>query len=136
MICSILKLSIDLIRRYIVLYFLPKTPHLLPTNGKITRLVSSQNDANIPSLVPIWCLHSATNPSWSAAEFLLFRRPVEWALECKQDTIVLRSLINNYGEQGGGGVGVGLQSVEWGTGAAEKELCSHAAWGEGTKHLS
>ena len=25
------KLSIDLIRRYIVLYFLPKTPHLLPT---------------------------------------------------------------------------------------------------------
>ena len=31
MICYILKLSIDLIRGYIVLYFLPKTPHLLLT---------------------------------------------------------------------------------------------------------
>ena len=30
-ICSILKLSIDLIRQYIVIYFLAKTPHLLPT---------------------------------------------------------------------------------------------------------
>ena len=34
--CSILTLSFDLIRRYIVLYFLQKKSILLPTNDNIT----------------------------------------------------------------------------------------------------
>ena len=51
--CSILKLSFDLIRRHIVLYFLPKRPFLLPTNHKIRGLVGSQNGASIHWSVPI-----------------------------------------------------------------------------------
>ena len=50
MFCSILKLSFDLIRRYIVLYFLPKKSILLPTNDKITGIIGSQNGPNVHSL--------------------------------------------------------------------------------------
>ena len=49
--CSILKLSLHLIRRYIVLCFLPKNPVLLPTNDKIKGLIGSQNGASIHLLV-------------------------------------------------------------------------------------
>ena len=50
--CSILKLSCVLIRRYIVLYFLPRKPILLPTNDKIKGLVIRQYGANIHWSVP------------------------------------------------------------------------------------
>ena len=45
------------------------------------RLIGHQNayGAHVHSLSPIWRLDPVTNSSWSAAEFLLFRRPVEWA---------------------------------------------------------
>ena len=48
--CSVLKLSCELLRRYTVLYFLPKKLLLLPTNDTIKSLVVSQNGANIHAI--------------------------------------------------------------------------------------
>ena len=45
--CSILKLSFDLICRYIALYFLPKKSLLLPINYEMRGLFVSQDGANI-----------------------------------------------------------------------------------------
>ena len=76
-----LKLSFDLIRRYIVLYFLPKTSILLLTNDKIKGLIGSQDGANIPSSVPTSLHDPAINLYKSAVDFIYFRRLVEWALK-------------------------------------------------------
>ena len=78
--CSILKLSFYLIRRYIVLYFLPKKTILLPTNHKIRGLIGSQDGANIPSSVPTSLQDPAINLYKSVVDFIYFRRLVEWAL--------------------------------------------------------
>ena len=75
--CSILKLSCDLIRRYTVLYFLPKMSILLPTNDKITGLVCSQNGANIYWSVPTSLQDPAINLYTSVVDFLKFRHLVE-----------------------------------------------------------
>ena len=82
--CSILKLSYDLIRRYTVLYFLPKRSILLPTNDKIPGLVGSQNRANIHWLVPTSLQDPAINLYTSVVDFLKFRRPVESPLKLEQ----------------------------------------------------
>ena len=50
--CSILKLSCDLIRRYVVPYFLQKKSLLLPTYYEIRGLAGSQDSAHIHSSVP------------------------------------------------------------------------------------
>ena len=81
--CSILKLSCDLIRRYIVLYFLPQRPLLLPTNHKIRGLVSSQNGANIHWSVPTSLQDPAINLYTSVVDFIYFRRLVESPLDPK-----------------------------------------------------
>ena len=75
--CSILKLSFDLIRQYIVLYFLPKNSILLPTNDKITGLVIRQNGANVHKSVPTRLYYLPTYVYTSAVYFIYFRRLVE-----------------------------------------------------------
>ena len=75
--CSFLKLSCDLIRRYIVLYFLPKRPFLLPTNHKIRGLVGSQNGTSIHWSVPISLQDQGINLYTSVVDFFYFRRLVE-----------------------------------------------------------
>ena len=77
---SNLKLSCDLIRRYIVLYFLPTKSILLPTNDEITSLVGSQEGANIHWSVPTSLLYPPTNLYTSVDDFIYFRRLVESAL--------------------------------------------------------
>ena len=79
--CSILKLSFDLIRRYIVLYFLPKMSLFLPTNYDNKDLVVSQDGANIHKSVPTSLVSSATNLYTSVVVFIYFRRLVESALD-------------------------------------------------------
>ena len=79
--CSFLKLSCDLIRRYTLLYFLPKKLFLLPTNDGITGLVGSQDGANTHSSVPKSLQYLATNLYISVVDFIYFRRPVEEALK-------------------------------------------------------
>ena len=76
-----IKLSIDLIHRYIVLYFLPKKSILLPTNDKIKGLIGSQDGANIPSSVPNSLQDPAINLYKSVVDFIHVRRLVEWALQ-------------------------------------------------------
>ena len=75
--CSILKLSFDLIRRYIVLYFLPNKLILLPTNDKIKGLICSQNGANIHSSVPTSLQYPTINLYTSVVDFIYFRPLVE-----------------------------------------------------------
>ena len=82
--CSILKLSFDLIRRYIVLYFLPRKSVLLPTNHKIRGLNGSQNGTNIHTSVPISVQVPPTNLYTSVFDFIYFRRLVESPLEAFQ----------------------------------------------------
>ena len=77
---SILKLSFDLIRRYIVPYYLPKKSILLPTNDKIKGLIGSQDGANIPSSVPTSLQDPVINLYKSVVDFIHVRRLVEWAL--------------------------------------------------------
>ena len=77
---SILKLSFYLIRRYIVLYFLPKKSILLPTNDKIKGLIGSQDGANIPSSLPTSLRDPAINLYKSVVDFIHVRRLVEWTL--------------------------------------------------------
>ena len=79
--CSFIKLSCDLIRRYIVLYFLPKKLFLLPTNDKIIGLVGSQDGANIHSLVPTSLNHLRTNLYTSVVDFIYVRQLVESRLQ-------------------------------------------------------
>ena len=75
--CSFLKLSCDLTRRYIVLYFLTKRSFLLPTNHKIRGLVGSQNGTSIHWSVPISLQDPGINLYTSVVEFFNFRRLVE-----------------------------------------------------------
>ena len=75
--CSILKLSCDLIRRYIVLGFLPKRSLFLPINHKIRGVVGSQNGTNIHRSVPISVQVPPTNLYTSMVDFINFRRLVE-----------------------------------------------------------
>ena len=51
-----------------------------PFHSIFRRFIGRQNGAHVHSSAPTWCLDRATIFSWSAAEFLLFGRPVEWAL--------------------------------------------------------
>ena len=78
--CSILKVSFDLIRWYIVLYFLPKKS-ILPTNGKIKGLIGSQNGANIHSSVLTSLQYPTIKLYTSVVDFIHFRRLVESALK-------------------------------------------------------
>ena len=78
--CLILKLSCGLIRRYTILYFLPKKSNLLSTNYKITGFVVCQNGAHIPSSVPKSLQYLVTNLYTSVVDFIYFRRLVEEAL--------------------------------------------------------
>ena len=65
-------LSAQLIRWYTVLYFLPKRSILLPSNDKITGLVSSQNGANIHWSVPTSLQDPAINLYMWVVDFLKF----------------------------------------------------------------
>ena len=76
----ILKLSFDLNRCYIVLYFLPKMSLLLPTNYEIEGLVFSQDSTNIHESVPTSLVSPATNLYTSVVVFIDFRRLVESTL--------------------------------------------------------
>ena len=105
MFCSILKLSCDIIRRYTVLYFLPKRSLLLPTNDKITGLVGSQNGTNFHTSVPISLSHLPTNLYTSVADSLKFRRLVEEALSCEVNYCVhLEGRLQGLEGEGGGGL--------------------------------
>ena len=59
-----------LIRRYIVLYFLPKKSLLLPTYYEIRGLVGSQNGANIHMSVPTSLQYLATNLYTSVVDLI------------------------------------------------------------------
>ena len=91
--CSFLKLSCDLIRRYTVLYFLPKKLFLLPTNDRITGLVGSQDGAKIHLSVPTSLYYLPTNLYTSVVDLIYVRRLVESALkapvEFKKQTSIL-----------------------------------------------
>ena len=78
---TILKLSSDLIRRYIVLYFLPKASIPLPTNDEITGIICSQNDANIHWSVPTSPQDPGINLYTSVVDFNYFCRLVESPLQ-------------------------------------------------------
>ena len=78
--CLILKLSCGLIGRHTVLYFLPKTPHLLATKYKIRPLVVRQNGSNIHWSVPTSLDYLPTYLYTSVADFIHVRRLVESAL--------------------------------------------------------
>ena len=84
MFCLILKLSSDLIRWYIVLYFLPKNSILLPTNDKITGLICSQNGANNHWSVPTIPQDPAINLYTSVVDFDYFCRLVESPLDVSE----------------------------------------------------
>ena len=88
--CSVLKLSCDLIRRYTVLYFLPKKSLLLPTNDIIRGLVVSQNGANIHTTMPISLFYLQTNLYTSVANYILFCSLVKWALYASQNCDLLK----------------------------------------------
>ena len=66
---------------FIVLYFLPKTPHLLLTNYKIKGLVGSQNDAYIHLSVHKSLQYLATNLYTAMVNFNFFSLLVEEALK-------------------------------------------------------
>ena len=83
--CSILEVSFYLIRRYIVLYFLPKESILLPTNDKIKGLIGRQNGANIHSSVPTSLQYPTIKLYTSVLDFFHFRRLVESALQCDRE---------------------------------------------------
>ena len=70
-----------LIRRYIVLYFLPKKSFLLPTYYGIRGLVGSQNGANIHLSVPTSLQDPAINLYMSVVDFIYFCRLVESPLQ-------------------------------------------------------
>ena len=53
-----------------------------------TRLFGSQNGTYFDSSASIWRLDPATNFSWSAAEFLSFRRSVERAQRLNTSTFL------------------------------------------------
>ena len=78
--CLIVKLSCNLICRYIVLYFLPKKSLLLLTNYEIKGLVVSHNGTNIHLLVPTSLNYPATNLYTSVVDLIYFRRSMELAL--------------------------------------------------------
>ena len=77
--CFILKLSFDLIRRYIVLYFLPKTPHLLPNKSKKMRF-SRQPERRLFPLAGAYKSTVPTNLYTSVVDFIYFRQLVESSL--------------------------------------------------------
>ena len=83
-------LNFDLIRQYIVLYFLPKDSILLRTNDKIKGLIGSQDGANIPSLVPTSLQDPAINLYKSVVDFIHVRRLVEWALYAEVMSRILK----------------------------------------------
>ena len=78
--CSILKLSCDIIRRYVVLYFLPKKSLLLQTYYEIRGLVSSHNGANMHSSVPTILYHLLTNIYTTVVDLIYVYRLMEPAL--------------------------------------------------------
>ena len=84
--CLILKLSCGLFRRHTVLYFLPKTPHLLPTKYKIRPLVVRQNGANIHWSVPTSLHYLPTNLYTSVVDLIYVRRPMESPLQSVNNT--------------------------------------------------
>ena len=77
----ILKLSFDLFRLYIVLYFLAKIPQLLPTYHEIRGVVGSQRGAYFHWSVSTSLQNLLTNLNTSVVDLLYFRRPVEEALK-------------------------------------------------------
>ena len=85
--------SCGLIRHYIVLYFLPKPPHLRPTNYEIRGLVDSQNGANIHSSVPTSLHYLATYLYTSVVDFIYVCHLVESALDGTARGSVLGPLI-------------------------------------------
>ena len=77
--------------------FLPKSPLLLPTYHKMRGLVSSQNSANIHSLVPISLQDPAINLYTSVVDFIYFRCLVESALYTLHGMFLFSSCLEDQG---------------------------------------